>query len=161
MKRKEIVYYNDIDINYNDLYEEYKEHCELNDTAPAGENSNEFYNWMYDEFSDRWDCFKANLECSPINDNKCVVLGSLGLWTGRHDIEPQKFDSLLDAIGACVSGCDYIKVSQYCSEIWVTGLHHDGRNSFIIKILNDRGRETENGDLNNRRYHLTLHDYLY
>ena len=132
--------YDNYNTNEKDLYEIYKENCELNERPIAGENSNDFWEWVADQQSMEWDDLMFNLESAECNVN-CVVTGSLGLWNGRRGIEPKAFPSLKSAIYACVNGCDYAIITEDDGEILVKVIHHDGNNNFIIRKLNKEGLE--------------------
>lgn len=145
-------------------YEAYQDWCELNEIEPKGENSEAFYEWIADEIQNEIDDFFTNLEYSKFN-LPCIVEGSVGRWNGRFDIEQTYFKDLESAIRACGDRCDYIIVRKNYSVIETTGIHHDGRNWFEIRLLTDLGQERweRNGkvSLNNRENVVTLPKYLW
>jgi hypothetical protein len=145
-------------------YEAYKEWCEINKREPKGENSEAFYEWIAYGIQNEIDDFFANLEWSKFN-LPCIVEGSVGRWSGRFEIEQTYFEDLESAIRACGNNCDYIIVRKNHSVIEVTGIHHDGRNGFWIRLLTDLGQERweRNGkvSLNNRENFMTLPEYLW
>jgi hypothetical protein len=152
--------YNTVHLNYS----EYKDWCELNKIMPKSEYSEAFYKWMADEIENEIEAFFINLKHSKFN-LPCIVAGSVGRWNGRFDIEQTYFADLESAIRACGGHCDDIIVKQNHSCIEVTGIHHDGRNSFEIRLLTDLGQERwgRNGkvSLNNRENVVTLPKYLW
>lgn len=161
MKRIKATYFDNYNMHTDEMYNAYLEYCKENDLEAKGDNSSDYFEFIADCEAQDWDDLWTNFKYSKLSDVKCVVLGTVGRWTGQHDVVPTVFDSLHDAVWACIRHCDYIKITQDCLTIRVKSTHHDGTNYFDIKFLNDRGCNTENGNLNNRRYHLTLTDYLF
>lgn len=161
MKRIKTTYFDNYDMYTDKMYDAYLEYCADNGYEAKGDNSSEYFGFVADCEAQDWEDLWENFKYSKLSDVKCVVLGTVGRWTGQHDVVPTVFDSLHDAVWACVRNCDYIKITQDCSTIRVKSTHHDGTNYFDIKFLNDKGCYTKNGNLNNRRYHLTLTDYLF
>ena len=85
---------------------------------------------------------------------ECVVLGTLGLWTGRHEINTKKFYCLKDAINTCVTNIDYIIIKEENGVIYIDAIHHDGRNTFEIHKLNKKGKSIQTEEkLDNVHYH--------
>lgn len=161
MKRIKTTYFDNYNMYTKEMYDAYVEYCEDNGYEVKDDNSSEYFGFIADCEAQDWEDLWENFKYSKLSDTKCVVLGSVGRWTGQHEVVPTVFDCLHDAVWACIRHCDYIKIEQNCSTIKVQSSHHDRTNYFEIKFLNDRGYNTENGDLNNRRYHLTLTDYLF
>lgn len=106
------------------------------------------------------ECFMDNILYSNY-EKDCVVCGSLGLWFGRREIEPKRFSCLSDAIRATFAKADYVEVKQVNGHIEVTASHHDGNNYFKIYLLNEKGLHTENGNLENRRYHRAIKGFIF
>lgn len=139
-----------IDTRYLYSYEDYLCWCKDNDTEPSPEDSDEFINWCYREQEFEIECFFDNLNYSDKNPVVCVT-GDLGLWFGRRDIVPVKFESerinrkptsaITKAIEECIDGCDYFMVALENGALEVNGYHHDGTNTFYIRGLNDVGIE--------------------
>ena len=137
--------YNNYDINYTEWFEEFKDYCEDNgiDHTQYNEDSEFFHNWVYDTLSMEWDDLMSNIKYDKNNNVNCIVVGSLGLWDGRHDIDPKHFPTLEKAIYACISGCDYIIITENEGVINIKGIHHDGTNQFNIHKLNEQGLEVD------------------
>lgn len=148
--------YNNYDINYNDWFEDFKEHCEINeiDHSQYDEESDYFHNWIWETLSMDWDDLMTNLKYDKENNVDCVVVGSVGRWNGTFEIEPKHFSTLEDAITACVQNCDYVVVNEMDGAIDIEAIHHDGHNYFKIHKLNEKGYDThcEDEDLNNEEY---------
>lgn len=115
--------------NYNediDTYdkEQFEEYCrELHD---------EYY---LDDFGDH-----GNLHYSKLKDVPVVVTGVLGLWDGRHEIQPKTFKNLNEALMACSTDCDSIEIwEDGYGNFYYEGYHHDGHNHFCIKRKTDKG----------------------
>ena len=131
---------------------------------PISEQGSEEYYERYSNWEEmNWNDFMANLKYSTSNKD-CVVVGSVGLWNGRRDIKPKRFDTLIDAINACVSGGYdmHIYIYKVNGHIEVSIAHHDGIHYFEIYLLNDKGvRASERADLSNRCYYKAMEKYLY
>ena len=146
-------------------YDEYLEFCEMNNIEPQGEDSGHYYEIVGELQSGDYDDLMTNIKHCVYNRQKWAVEGMLGLWNGHVQILPKVFDSLLDAISACVHKCDYIKITKRFSTIEVEAIHHDGTNRFTLKCLSDLGefRYGNNGQvsLNNRENLMTLPQWLF
>ena len=65
---------------------------------------------------------------------KVKINGNLGLWTGRHKIYPEEFDTWKEAIDRCI-GRDIEDFEIYQSgkyTIYIDAHHHDGTNRFKL-----------------------------
>ena len=149
--------YDNHDINYTEWFEEFKEYCQDNDidATQYDEYSDKFHQWIYDTLSMEWDDMMFDIKHDKENNVDCVVTGTLGLWDGKHNIIPRHFPTLEKAINACVDNMDYIIVTEDEGTIFVTGIHHDGRNHFEIHKLNAKGYDAHcesDNDLNNEKY---------
>ena len=71
--------------------------------------------------------------------NKVLFAGSVGRWNGNFgggdigEFEDLYYKALKD--------CDYVKVYDNNGHLYITGSHHDGTNSFEVKVLTDKGEE--------------------
>ena len=124
-------------------YEEYKEHCEINEREPQPEKSEDYWDYVNDTREWDFDCMSLNLKHSKIN-YPVLLTGTLGLWNGRHEIYPMLFDSsetttIHDAIMKCATCNGHVKVSFDNGNICVSVAHHDGTNYFEIRKLSSRG----------------------
>ena len=151
-------------------YEDYVEFCEMNDIEPAGENSQDYWDWVSQTRSDYYDDLMSNLSWTKI-DSPVMITGSLGLWDGKHDIFPvvvksdgygKKFSdgytgydtpSMKSAIQKCCDGRDTLNVEVKFEDgkIVVYAHHHDGCNVFEIHVLSEKGcklsdEAAENGE---------------
>ena len=72
-------------------------------------------------------------------DKRVIVSGSVGTWRGNFECA-KLFTNINDALYACIKDCDYSKVEQLPNGlVKVTSSHHDGTNTFYIKIVTERG----------------------
>jgi hypothetical protein len=122
-----------------------------------------FDNYDTDEDNDQlqiyWDEFMSDLEYDDKNNSECIVIGSVGRWNGRFNIEVSYFDYLEDAIKKCVENCDYCTITENDGVINILAIHHDGRNEFEIRKLTDIGKDAyyeeegfDQNDLNHKEY---------
>jgi hypothetical protein len=72
-----------------------------------------------------------------------MVVGTLGLWHGKVDITPKRFEKLDYAIFACIKDCEYIVIEDNDGVLSISGTHHDGTNHFNIYKLNEQGLEVD------------------
>ena len=114
----------------------------------------------YDQLEYMWDEFMSELdEYEYNNDTECVVIGSVGRWNGRFNIEVSYFDTLKDAILKCIEKCDYYTIIEENGVIKITARHHDGSNEFEIRRLTKLGIEAyeeeyafDQNDLKHKEY---------
>ena len=152
MTSKTKTLYDNNNIDYDLWYENYVEECQEYEEEYYDRESNEFYEWVGDMLNMEWEDFDTNLEYDTESNAECVVIGSLGLWYGRENVQ-QKFDTLRKAISACISNCDYITITETNGVIYVTSIHHDGRNSFEIHKLNKKGCDVMNEELLHKKHY--------
>jgi len=67
-----------------------------------------------------------------------LIVGELGLWTGRHDIYPVFVYSLEEALHKCWGSCDDFRVDITDGVITCYAFHHDGTNEFTIYGVNKK-----------------------
>ena len=113
-------------------YEDYLEFCDINGYEPAGEDSDGFYNWVYEEIALNYEQDLENIKRFEPYNKPVSVTGTLGLWDGPHDIIPTVLGSVYDAIIECSRSADDVDVEWNDGEIIVKGYHHDGVNIFYI-----------------------------
>lgn len=153
-----MVLFNNYDINYDEFYLDYVAWCNDNDREPYTKESQSFYNYVYSSLDTEWNDLMLNMKYDNDCQEECVVLGTLGLWTGRHEINARKFYGLKDAINACVTNIDYIIIKEENGVIYVDAIHHDGRNTFEIHKLNKKGKSIQTEEkLDNVHYHAKYH----
>ena len=145
MKTTTITLYDNYNINYEDMYEAFQEWCDDNDINKTlfDEDSDTFHNWIWDTLNIEYDDLMMNIKYSKQN-TECVVLGCIGRWNGRFEIAVTKFNTLKDAIKECIYNMDYFIIKIENGVIYVTSIHHDGRNTFEIHLLNKKGCEIQN-----------------
>lgn len=149
----DVILYNDYDYNLDDWREAYAEWAEDNEVMISGDNDHALYNWINEQMTMDWDDLLCNIKYSKKN-TECVVIGDIGLWYGRRDTIPTKFDNLVDAINKCCYNVEMVKVTlKTDGHIEVIGVHHDGKNYFEIYLLNKLGCNTEGADLSKECYH--------
>lgn len=68
-------------------------------------------------------------------EGKFEITGTLGLWTGTHEIEPVITDNNLKAIYKCLQSADYFEIYKDDNDYIVNAYHHDGTNRFRIHEL--------------------------
>ena len=146
MKKNNEITYLDTFCEGGYCYQDYLEWCEENEVGADVEGGEDYWRWIEEMLADDVECFFTNMKYSDCN-GPCVVTGTLGLWWGHPTIEPEKFNSLAEAIHECWDGCDAVQVWGKNGVIYVKGMHHDGSNYFEIRPLTERGRERlENGE---------------
>lgn len=156
-----------VDTTYIYSYEDYVDYCEFNEVQPQGEDSNDYLDFVSDSQQTDWDIFLLNLKYANINtEYYWIISGSLGLWYGTRDIELVRCDTLEDAIRKCAGYCDDVIVEKEGNVVYVTGLHHDGRNHFEIRALSELGNDRFNRhdgviSINNRENTSKLPEYLF
>lgn len=141
--------YDNYNINVEDWRTYYIEFCDINDITPEEETPMDF---IYDILNEEWRDMLDSLNYTKYNE-ECVILGTLGLWNGRKDIEAVREDNLMEAIRKCAGNCDYVIIEVIDGHVEVTGIHHDGRNHFEIHILNKKGQNSIDADLSKSCYH--------
>lgn len=132
--------FDNYDFSYTEMYNDFVEWCKFNDIdhTQYDDESEFFHNWVWETLNQDWEDFKINLKYDKENKNDYLVVGEIGRWDGRREIQPQRFDTLSKAIMACCGSCDYISIDEENGVINITAIHHDGRNYFSIHKLNKR-----------------------
>ena len=85
-----------------------------------------------------WEDEQNNLE-SFFNDGNWLVVGTLGLWDGRHD--GGKVCNSFREISRAWDDCNYIKLWDENGHFYIECSHHDGTNCFEVKRLTNKGYE--------------------
>lgn len=124
------------------------------------ENCLDYWDWVADTLSEDYEDLRHQVErIFPYEE--CVIVGSVGLWYGRRDIEPTKVRSVFKAIEKCCSNMDSVVIKQVNGHFEIKAGHHDGSNYFDIYLLNEKGIYTQKGNLANRRYHKAIKQYVF
>lgn len=155
-----------LDTTYIPTYDEYVELCVDISVEPHPEDSDDYWDYADRTRAMNMSDFFSNLEYVELNTQYYwLITGTLGLWYGVRDIDMTLEKTLVDAINRCIGSCYDAIIKKRGSVIYVTGLHHDGRNHFEIRALSDIGldRFERNGDVSikNRQNFVTLPKYLF
>lgn len=140
-------------------YEDYKDFCEDNGIEPGDKNSDDFWEWCREEADNNWECDLENIKSCKKYDVPCIITGHLGLWWGKPEIQPERMESVYDAILRCVRQCDGATVEWVDGVVTVSAWHHDGCNSFTIKALSKKGIAKQYADY--KDYDTKRLPYLY
>ena len=91
-------------LNYytNFPYEEYVDMCEECYWDCHEENSEEYWRDIAILTEQDWDTFKDNMAYSRFKGQKCMIIGSLGLWNGHPTIVPVLCNDIMEAIERCL-----------------------------------------------------------
>ena len=92
-------------------------------------DSNDYINESIEVFDEDYEDL---LESLGQVEGRWKITGTLGLWDGRHEIEPVEMDSLKEAVEKCFGSNEYIKLMTNGELYFVDGIHHDGTNKFVI-----------------------------
>jgi len=98
------------------------------------EDNNEFYEWVEEENRVNFECEIENLNVELESDLIC--LGSEGRWNGTFTGYKEIKGRNLNRIFYVFTHCDDIEVYGEKRNIYVNGIHHDGRNSAIVRMWN-------------------------
>lgn len=126
---KERIIWDNLDVEYDDWKEDFKDWCEDNG---YDEDEMDLYEWVDECLSNYLADERCNLDEDV--DGVIVAFADLGLWDGRHQgsrIEGKNVKDILH------SDCEYVK--WYCDRYNVrcTAAHHDGRNSYLYRVAKD------------------------
>lgn len=78
-----------------------------------------------------WECFIDEITYNNLGTLDCVIGGVLGLWDGKHTIQPV-YANLGQCIVKCVSDSDEVEIYEEDGELKIDTYHHDGVNRFTI-----------------------------
>ena len=148
MEKNEMTYPKVVlcDTTYIPEYIVYKEYCEANECEPQAEDSQDYWDYVSERRSMKYNDFILNMENSAQANKPCLLTGSCGSWDGTHEIIPYKFSDALSAVKKAYGSCDDLIVKQEDGIIKVEALHHDGSNCFEIVLLTEYGKETLKDD---------------
>ena len=97
--------------------EDYEEWCKDNGITPG--NDDDFYEYCAEETQLNYEADMDNIESCKQYNVPVVVTGTLGLWWGRPEIRPERFESVADAIHRFL-------VKHVKSPRWMQLLHYQG-----------------------------------
>lgn len=149
------TYYDSMQYSLMD-YEDYAKMCRDNDEEPRPNGSQAYYDHIGSLTDQDLGDFKANLKYSKYN-LPCLMTGTLGLWNGRPDLSPVKYDSLLEGVKDIMhrADCDDWEIRLTEGTLQLLGKHHDGTNTYTLHVLSAKGlRKTEHP-----KYNWEGHDY--
>ena len=137
------------EVDYDEWRQEYEDFCE-----DMGLKKSEvgFRNWVEEAVQMDFESDLENIRNYGGYNVPVVLHGTLGLWWGRPEIKPMRFDSVYDALRKCIDGGDIVKAEYNDGDIWVRCSHHDGTNSFIIRALSKRGQAKVSDDFKHKDY---------
>ena len=164
MKKTAITIFDNYDL---EAYEEaarqqlIDEHYDEEGYAPS---EYEVYDLASDFAAFEWEEDFENLKNFFHDKGKAVMLrGTVGRWNGRHEAG-KVFEDFEDAFYAATKDCDYWKIRDEAGHLYVECSHHDGSNSFEIKLINDKGAALLEGweyDWNDTRTEEEVHDIIF
>ena len=167
-EERERELFNSFNNNYD--YESYLEHCEINETEPEEENSQDFWEYVDMMIDDDYLILKEELSRLNKKYDTFILYGHLGLWNGRPDIYPKTSCDIIDLLEKITQ--DNLLLTVYYDKIDKTieieQSHHDGCNCFTIKALKTSAltdylfSKYENGEFTfqNKRESLNFLDIL-
>lgn len=165
MKKKKVTYLN----TYGDggySYQDYLEHCEINNEEVGEEGSADYWGWVQSMIVEDVDDFIDNIRYAKRWKIPVVVSGYLGLWwSDCVGIENTMFKTLEAALLECWEGADDVEITLEDGVLHFKGMHHDGNNHFEIRPLTERGerlmRDGERINVNSHWHVAKFPKYLY
>ena len=93
----------------------------------------------YDFVGEEWRMIRRTIEEAFDAYQYCITQGTQGLWTGTHKAgHCGTIEDILDTILEHADAWD-LKIED--NDLWITAYHHDGRNHYCLRRLNDEGQE--------------------
>ena len=144
--------------------------CEECDWDCHEEDSEGYWRDMARLTEHDWEDFKSNMTYSKFKGQKCMIVGSLGLWNGNPTIVPVLCNDIMEAIERCLDCNCQIEYEIILEDghVEVQVHHHDGTNCFEIWLLSKKGlKEIERPkyeceDYNpNRTWFKNIYGWLY
>ena len=136
-----MLYESDRDVSMDEI----RDFCDVNEMEVPVEDSSEYWDTVATIRELDWDDFIGNLRCSTVFPKKVVVVGSAGLWDGRHEIVPTVCDTsdLRKFWGKFIPNCcEYeVRVGYDKDGLFVEVPHHDGTNFYHIRELTEKGQK--------------------
>lgn len=132
MNSKKTVLYDSRDYDYDHAFEDL-----LEQGFTAEEVTDDFvYNHMYSIQECAWDDIYYYLGILA-DEEYLAVAGTLGLWNRQPSVAKIIDDK--QTLRRFLSGYDDIRIVDDNGRLFIDGLHHDGTNSFEIKVLTSKG----------------------
>lgn len=79
------------------------------------------------------DIFMDEITYNHLGELECVITGVLGLWDGKHTIQPT-YANLAQCITKCLRDSDGAKIYEEDGILKIDDYHHDGVNHFEINL---------------------------
>ncbi len=154
---------------YNNYYDNEKE--ELCRQQVFSEHQDE-YDWlteqdvpesliqreMDDSNTSDWEFFINDLE-RLLSTHYCLLTGTFGSWRGP--MQGGKFISKISDFTSCIEHLDYLEIYEENGHLFIQGCHHDGSDSYELRVLTDKGYKLaeDNYFAHDRKLHNTLFKY--
>lgn len=135
-----MLYESDRDVSMDEI----QEFCDLNEMEVPVENSSEYWDIVATIREPEWGDFMDNLKYSKVFPKKVVIVGSDGLWDGRHEIVPTVCDTtdLRKFWDKFIPNCDCeVRIGYDTDGLYVQVPHHDGTNCYNIRELTEKGQK--------------------
>ena len=134
---------------YNDYLDDCKEDLGLDWEK---DNVTDYFDWRATMSDMELEDVMFGIKHSHLNTYKAVIVGGVGTWRGRFEIEPTFCGNLYDAIHKCIDGCEIRRIERVNNSVEVDVYHHDGRNYFKIYLLSHLGEQRlcRNGDVSTK-----------
>jgi len=135
--KKQLLYSNEPDVVYGSSYafrKAYEENCKENEVD--GE-----WSWFESEDNFFWEDAEYKIKSMDKQASNFLLVGYCGTWRGSFPggkIEAYLYDLILKAI----RNLDYVSIYINNGAIEISGIHHDGSNSYTIHGLNKRAERT-------------------
>ena len=124
--------WSNLDLNIEDWREDFKM-FRADDGIDEDFDDDELYDWMENTNAVYLDDERANLDVEV--DGEILVIADLGLWDGRHSaykiLESNNIKDIL------YSECDLAKWYSDGKDIRFKGVHHDGTNNYLYRVIKD------------------------
>ena len=124
--------WSNLDLNIEDWREDFKMFRE-EDGIEEEFDDDELSEWAYNTNADCLDYERANLNIEV--DGEILVIADLGLWDGRHSAYKMlESNNIRDIL---YSDCNLAKWYSDGKDIRFKGLHHDGINNYLYRVVED------------------------
>lgn len=105
-----------------------------------------------------WQFFIGDLE-RLLTKHHCLLIGTFGSWRGPK--EGGKFINTVSDLLSCIQHLDNMEVYEENGHLYIKGSHHDGNDSYELKVLTEKGYRLANDNYfaHDRKLHSTLFNY--